>query len=69
MLDDILFLSNEQLVDEMEDCSDDADREASHHRADEILIVALLRAVDDDFTHDQATRIIAAYKSLDRWYG
>lgn len=69
MLDDLLFCSNEQLINEMEDCSDEPDREAAHQRADEILVIALLRAADDDFTHDQATRIIGSYRELERWYG
>jgi hypothetical protein len=65
---DLLFCSNSQLVTEMEDCSAIPDREEAHCRADEILVIALLRAVDEELTYGQATAIIAAYRDVEKWY-
>lgn len=65
----LLFMSNEGLVEAMQDCADNPDREEAHRDADEILVIALLRAVDGELPGGHASALVLIYRQLDRWFG
>ena len=67
--DELIFLETEQLITEMEGLSLIANREAAHESADEIMVIALLRAVDNEVTPRQAQELADAYHLLDKRYG
>lgn len=67
--DTLLFLSNEQLQDRMEFCGVMADRETAHLLADEIMVVALLRAADEELDGKEAAALVRAYGEVDKRYG
>lgn len=67
-MSDYLFCSNEELVEAMSKCGDVADREEAHETADDILVVALLRAANDDFPLGLAQALVSHYHEVDKWY-
>lgn len=68
--DELLFMETEDLLSAMRGCSEIANREYAHKVADDILVLALLRAADDDgMTPAIARAFVDAYQGLDRFYG
>lgn len=65
----LLFFTNEELLDSLLACGEIADRAIAHELADNIMVIALLRAVDDDLPEGIAHALVKAYGELDKLYG
>lgn len=68
--DEFLFLSTDDLLVELDSCSDLANRELAHERADEIMVIALLRAADpqEEFNTWDAAEFVKAYREVEKFY-
>jgi len=65
-LDELLFLSNEELIAGLEQAIDHANQEFAHQLGDEILIIFLLRSVEGEVSPLEVSEVIEAYQELSR---
>ena len=63
---ELLFLTNEELIAEIASLVERADQESAHEQADEVMVIALLRAADGELTHTEAAELTAEYQQLNR---
>lgn len=68
--DELIFLSTSELLSALIACCEFADREFGHERADECLVIALLRAADpqEEFSASDAAAFVLAYRRVERFY-
>lgn len=68
--DELIFLSTEELIRELDACASLANRELAHERADEIIVICLLRAADpqEEFTHWEAAEVARLYGQVEKFY-
>lgn len=68
--EELIFLPTEELLTELDSCSQLANRELAHERADEIMVICLLRAADpqEEFSSWDAAAAVRAYNAVDKFY-
>lgn len=66
---ELIHLSNAELIERVSDAAEWADQEEAHELGDEAMVVALCRAVDEDFSMREASDLIVEYKKLNRRFG
>lgn len=68
-MDDLLFLTTEDLIEELLRLADLANQELAHEKGDEIMVILLLRAVQGEVSPTEAGEAVEAYQSLGRSFG
>lgn len=56
--------TNAELIQELHFLAERDDREAAHGLADEILVIALVRAAGGEVSDTEATDLVSAYRSV-----
>lgn len=68
--EELIFLATEDLLAQLRECSELANRETAHERADEIMVICLLRAADpqEEFSSWDAAEAVRHYHAVDKFY-
>lgn len=68
-LDDLIFLTNDEIIAEVGRAGDLANQEFAHELGDSAMVVFLLRAAEGEVTGAEAREMVEAYQELNRRFG